>query len=88
MVQRPRHDVDLFNNDSSYGLLNGAPVSITLRTTPFAATEQIKLNLGLYAQEQWTTRRLTLNLGVRFDYLNGYIPEQHAPPARFLPVRA
>ena len=62
------------NNDSSYTFLNGMPISLTLRSTPFEATENIKMNLGLYAQEQWTTNRLTLNLGVRFDYLNGYIP--------------
>jgi hypothetical protein len=74
------------NNDSSYTFLEGVPISLTLRSTPFEATENIKLNLGLYAQEQWTTNRLTLNLGVRYDYLNGYIPDQHEPPVQFLPV--
>ena len=27
-------------------------------------------------QDQWTLRRLTLNLGLRYDYFNAYVPEQ------------
>ena len=32
-------------------------------------------------------RRLTLNYGVRFDYFNGYVPEQHVPAVRFVGAR-
>ena len=32
--------------------------------------------MGIYVQDQWTIDRLTLNLGVRFDYLNASIPAQ------------
>jgi hypothetical protein len=49
--------------------------------------ENLKMNLGVYAQEQWTLRRLTLNAGVRYDYLNLYIPEQHLPPVGFVGAR-
>ncbi len=37
-------------------------------------------NLGLYAQDQWTINRLTLNLGVRADFLNAQVDA--AEPAR------
>jgi len=30
--------------------------------------------LGIYAQDQWTINRLTLNLGVRFDYFRATFP--------------
>ena len=33
-----------------------------------------KADLGLFAQDQWTIKRLTLNYGLRFDYFNGYVP--------------
>ena len=36
-----------------------------------------RAELGLFAQDQWTLQRLTLNLGLRFDYFNGYVPAQH-----------
>jgi hypothetical protein len=74
------------NNDSTYNLQNGQPVSITIRTTPYAEQENVKLNLGLFVQEQWTARRLTVNAGLRLDYLNGYLPAQYSPPVQFFPV--
>ena len=33
--------------------------------------------LGLYAQDRWTVKKMTVNAGVRFDYLSGYFPENH-----------
>ena len=75
------------SNDSWLNLLDGVPVSVTLRTTPLVHQENLKLNLGIYAQEQWTRKRLTLNLGARFDYLNAYLPEQHLPPVRYVGAR-
>ena len=29
-------------------------------------------SLGVFAQDQWTIRRLTLNLGLRYDYFPGF----------------
>jgi hypothetical protein len=36
-------------------------------------------------QEQYTHRRLTANLGIRFDYLNEYIPAQTTPVVKYAP---
>jgi hypothetical protein len=44
-------------------------------------------DLGLYAQDQWTVSRLTLNFGLRFDYFRGYVPPQQVPAGRFVPAR-
>ena len=30
----------------------------------------------MYAQDQWTLDRLTINMGLRFDYFNGHYPDQ------------
>ena len=35
--------------------------------------------LGIYAQEQWTLDRLTVNAGVRFDYIKAGYPDQIRP---------
>ena len=35
--------------------------------------------LGIYAQEQWTLDRLTVNAGLRFDYVNAGYPDQDRP---------
>ena len=37
------------------------------------------LNMGFYAQDQWTLDRVTLNLGVRIDTFDGWVPAQNTP---------
>ena len=35
--------------------------------------------MGAYAQDQWkVSNKVTLNLGIRWDYFNGYVPAQRA----------
>jgi hypothetical protein len=66
------------NGNVNYTFRNGAPVSVTQRTTPYLEQEGAR-ELGLFAQDQWRFNRWTLNYGVRFDYLNGYVPAQDLP---------
>ena len=79
------------SNDSnvSYTFNNGLPVSVTQYATPYELENRFKHDLGIYAQDQWAINRLTLNLGVRFDYFNGYVPAQDVPatPNGWLPAR-
>jgi hypothetical protein len=73
----------------SYTFNNGVPVSLTQYATPYELQNRFKHDLGIYAQDQWAINRLTLNLGVRFDYFNGYVPAQDVPatPNGWLPER-
>jgi hypothetical protein len=63
--------------------VSGIPVSITLRSGDNPAAGDVDLNLGTYAQEQWTLRHVTLNLGVRFDYAHASVPPQHQPAGAY-----
>jgi len=74
----------------SYTFSNGAPVSLTQYATPYELQNRFRHDMGIYAQDQWAIRRLTLNLGLRFDYFNGYVPAQHvdATPNGWLPERS
>jgi hypothetical protein len=82
-------EVTVLDNDFSlsYRFNNGIPNQLTQRATPFDRQETIRADLGAYAQDKWTIDRLTLNLGVRFDYFNNYFPEQHLGPAVLVPNR-
>jgi hypothetical protein len=71
----------------NYTFVNGTPTSLTMRSTPSPSSRNLNLNLGVFVQEQWTRKRLTTNLGVRFDYVNAYIPRQILPPGLFVPAR-
>lgn len=61
-----------------YALRNTVPVSVTYFASPHAAESRAR-DLAFYAQDQWTLRKLTLNLGVRYDHFEGWYPEQTRP---------
>ena len=80
---------DNFTGDTprvTYGFRNGTPISLTLRAVPGITRITQKLNLGTFVQEQWTRERLTLNAGVRFDYLHTAILPQQRKATEFIPI--
>jgi hypothetical protein len=74
------------NGSLSYSFLNGVPVSLTEWVSPLNSVTRTPQDMGVFAQDQWTLRRLTLNLGLRFDYYNSYVPAQHLAATQFLPA--
>ena len=57
--------------------LNGAtPIGLKEGAWPYSSVSKLKLQIGAFASDQWTIKNVTLNLGVRFDGLNGYNPAQ------------
>jgi len=79
------------NEDNDYHVTyrfnNGIPNQLTQRATYTESLSVMKAELGIYAQDKWTINRLTLNGGIRYDYLGGYFPELHLGPAYFVPTR-
>ena len=74
------------NGDTQYVLLDGIPRSITVFNTPRFKKNDVN-GLGIFAQDQWTFRRLTLNAGVRFDRFVGSVPAQRMGAGRWVPAR-
>src|SRR5262249_14306899 len=75
------------NGARAYRFRGVTPIQIEQIAAPFREKETLKADLGIYVQDQWTVRRLTLNYGLRFDYFNSSVPEQHLPAGRWVPVR-
>jgi hypothetical protein len=71
----------------SYRFNLGVPNQLTERTTPYQKSQRQPAGIGLYVQDKWTLRKLTLNAGLRFDYLKIVIPAQHLGPAPLVPNR-
>jgi len=80
------HRRAIINSDVSFTFRNAVPQSVTYWATPYEREGRVR-SLGLYAQDQWTIRKLTLNLGLRFDSYQGWIPELHLPAGRWVPAR-
>jgi carboxypeptidase family protein len=72
-------------NNLKYTLRNGAPVSLQQFAMPNTTKNNASPDLGLFVQDQWTLRRLTLNLGLRLDYLRINIPAFQLPAVQFRP---
>ncbi len=66
---------------------NGVPDSVQLVVQPSVQHTRIDAEIAAYIQDSWTRGRLTLNPGLRLDYVNGSIADQTAPAGRFLPER-
>ena len=75
------------NADRTYQFFDGVPRTVVLRATPLRINNRVKADVGTYAQDQWTIKRLTLNLGIRHTYLNAYVPRQLEPAGAFVPER-
>ena len=75
------------NGDVSYTFNRGVPTQITQFATPFAVALRLNPNLGIFAQDQWTHGRLTVNAGVRFDYVNEHVPALSLAAGPFVPAR-
>ena len=67
------------HHDVNYRFNNRIPNQITQYATPWLRKNR-KRDMGIYAQDQWAIRRLTLNYGLRFDYFYGYIPRSMSTP--------
>ncbi len=72
----------------TYRFNNGVPNQITQRATPLYRAERQKLDLGIFVQDKWTVKRLTLSGGIRFDTFQSYFPEQTLVPGLLVPNRS
>jgi hypothetical protein len=76
-----------FSNDNhlTYRMNHGVPNLLTMDLKPFDTGQRTRWE-ALYAQEQWTLNRLTLQGAVRYDHAWSYFPDQQIGPVRFLPA--
>jgi hypothetical protein len=69
--------------DEQYVYRGGVPAAVNQATTPDSTAFGEHL-FGLFAQDQWALRRLTVNAGLRFDAINGYEPAQVRAASTYL----
>ena len=57
-----------------YTFNNGVPTGFNLYVSPVTTEQTLKMGLGVFGQDQWKINRMTLNLGLRYEYVNGSSP--------------
>jgi Carboxypeptidase regulatory-like domain len=73
------------NQNLTYRVNNGVPDQLTQSISPWVNNARAAWD-ALFAQEQWTRQRLTLQSAVRFDRARSWFPAQQEGPSRFLPM--
>ena len=76
------------NGDLTVRFRDGVPDSVIVYDTPARLHDRMNADLGLYVQDSWTLRRLTLNPGFRWEYFNSSIESMAVEPGRFVPARS
>src|SRR5262249_39611039 len=76
------------NGAISYLFRNGVPVSLTQYANEIRYENQTRADLGLFAQDQWTLRRLTLTGGIRYDYYDGGAAPETLDAGPWVPARS
>ena len=81
-----RDDRQMFVNDQGlrYTMFGGFPLSITEYANGYNVNARA-MQATLYAQDQWTIKRLTLQGALRWDHPWSWFPEQVEPQSRFFP---
>ena len=79
-------DRKMFGNslNLTYRLNNGVPNGVTQTALPMELHQRTRYD-ALYAQEQWTIRRMTLQGALRFDRAWSYFLPQTLPASNYLP---
>ncbi len=74
-------------NETSYVFNGTVPTTVNYFASPLGDKGR-QLSVGIFVQDQWTVDRLTLNLGMRFDSVNGRIPPIELPAGKWVPARS
>jgi hypothetical protein len=74
-------------------LVNFNPVfsihdEVTVRNTPVSSQDRLNADIGIYAQDSWRINRVTVNYGLRWEYINAQNDAWEAPEGRFVPRRS
>jgi hypothetical protein len=75
-------------NNGGSGVPFTRGTQVVVRNTPVASGEALNEDLGIYAQDAWTLKRLTLNFGLRWEHLNAQVLEGNSPAGRFVIERS
>ena len=78
---------DTANGDLRAVFFNTVATTATILNSPVERFDQVHGDIGVYAQDSWTLKRLTVNYGARFEQLSTGIPVETAPAGRFTAAR-
>jgi hypothetical protein len=87
----PRADIDTLVKVNTtipgIGPVTDFPFQVVVYNSPATSIQDVNSDLGMFAQDAWTMKRLTLNYGVRFEHFNASIPAESSPASTWIGAR-
>lgn len=84
----PYWNTETKNGDIILRFDNGVANSVDLYNTPINPWNSLDADDGVYAQDAWTIKKLTVNAGLRFDYFKSSIQAQTQPAGTWIGARS
>jgi hypothetical protein len=78
---------EVANGSVAYLFRNGLPSSLAQYANPTRYENSVPANFGLFVQDQWTIRRLTLTGGLRYDQFKMVGKPEHLDAGFWVPAR-
>lgn len=75
------------NGDLRQFYQNGVPFQVQILNTPVRFEDDLNADIGLYAQDTWSFRRLTVNYGARYEYFSSQVAQESSGVGRFVGAR-
>ena len=75
------------NGDGEIYNVNGSTLGFVAYNTPLVTNQHLNADIGIYAQDTWHYKRLSITAGIRWEYLKATIDPQSAPAGRFVGAR-
>ena len=72
---------------NSTGIPWTVPSQVVIRNTPVNSAERLNADIGIYGQDSWRVKRLTVNVGLRWEHLNAQVLAGESPAGRFVSAR-
>jgi len=76
------------NADLQQVYRTGVPFQVTVYNTPLRYKDSLNADVGIYAQDTWSINRLTVNAGLRWEYLSSEVSASESGQGRFVPARS
>jgi hypothetical protein len=83
----PAANIDTLIKINVAGLGNEIPFAVVVYNSPATSIQNVNSDIGAYAQDTWTMKRLTLNYGLRFEHFNASVPAESSPATTWVGAR-
>jgi hypothetical protein len=67
---------------------SGVPDSVVVSAAPSYTDSVVNFDGGVFAQDQWTVKRLSVNAGLRVEHFRAGVGASSSPAGRFVPARS